>query len=458
MQGLATMAEDGSRQRLPEERQFRAVLWTACLVALLFLYLFVMLTVDKAKLSPNDISSNWFVAWGSWAGGLMTGAAFLIAAYSIVVSSAYSRQDRREAAAVQAAKDIAQARLLTIYKVDVPDQLSMRFYRIDNRSSERFFDVSVAQAVRFTLGVEDARLTPESITDTWQVLPENELLTPYRTQEHDASWFTEVRIYATSDQDVQFAVSYTDASGNNWKQHLSGRIERIITAQAISKPRKADFVQPYSELRTLTEQEAEEMGLGGTLRRRLTGEDDTLLSDTEIELRSAQLVDWTRVARMGTPRAQAISADTITLEIPYGPRPPLSHPWGRYFRDEMAKIGFSENMLRFRGQGGVEEVRLEVPLAQLEGTIENVTTAIVSANDQFERREYKRACEAMKLRAQIEDAAAAFQRDLDERTASFTAPGEVPWHQGSPTVSDPLPDDEGDGPDGADGAAPPPAP
>ena len=78
----------------------------------------------------------------------MTGAAFLIAAYSIAVSSAHACEDRQEAARIQASKDMAQVRLLTIYPVDLPRQPSrMRYYRIDNRSSGLFFDVSVFSVV-----------------------------------------------------------------------------------------------------------------------------------------------------------------------------------------------------------------------------------------------------------------------------------------------------------------------
>lgn len=75
-------------QKLPEEQTFKAILIGAIVGVALLAVAFVALTAVKAARSPHDISSNWFVAWGTWAGGLGTAAAFLIAAASITERSA----------------------------------------------------------------------------------------------------------------------------------------------------------------------------------------------------------------------------------------------------------------------------------------------------------------------------------------------------------------------------------
>ena len=94
--------EEGGTQ-MPEERQFQRVLTGVVIAAVLFALAFVVLTVIKSLRSPHDITSNWFVAWGTWAGGLGTAAAFLIAAFSILVASAHARFDRRQAAEIRVA-------------------------------------------------------------------------------------------------------------------------------------------------------------------------------------------------------------------------------------------------------------------------------------------------------------------------------------------------------------------
>jgi hypothetical protein len=87
--------------RFREERQFTSVLVGWCTTAATFLFLFILLTLIKAARTPSDITVNWFAAWGTWAGGLATAAAFLIAAYSIAVASAHAHVDRQEAAKIR---------------------------------------------------------------------------------------------------------------------------------------------------------------------------------------------------------------------------------------------------------------------------------------------------------------------------------------------------------------------
>jgi hypothetical protein len=257
------MAEDSSKRWIPEEQQFKTALWAVGLIAALFLYVFVMLTLLKSRDTPSDITAGWFGSWGTWAGGLATAGAFLIAAYSIAVSSAHEHLARQEAARIRDTEDRAQARLLLIYEVEMPSQPgSYRFFRIDNRSKDLFFDVTVPSVERYYLGSGTgiSLLTPEAFTGpgdvTMEYLPEGQLLTPYRTNTADEGWYTEVRVYANPGTPVQFAVHYTDAAGRPWKQHFGGEIERVTTNSAVRGPRKADSVQPYSQIRRLSEEEA----------------------------------------------------------------------------------------------------------------------------------------------------------------------------------------------------------
>ena len=139
---------------------------------------------------------------------------------------------------------------------------SYRFFRIDNRSKDLFFDVTVPSVERYYLGsgAGISLLTPEAFTGpgdvTMEYLPEGQLLTPYRTNTADEGWYTEVRVYANPGTPVQFAVHYTDAAGRPWKQHFGGEIERVTTTNAVRGPRKAGSVQPYSQIRLLSEEEA----------------------------------------------------------------------------------------------------------------------------------------------------------------------------------------------------------
>jgi hypothetical protein len=183
--GKLSIVSDG-RERLREERQFTKVLVATCAIASGFLLVFVVLTLVKAACTPRDITAGYFSAWGTWAGGLATAAAFLIAAYSVAVASAHAREDRREAARVRENNDMAQARLLTIYKVEIPDSISsLATYRIENRSHDYFFDVTVPFADspdQSNAGFE--RRTPELVTSEnrlHEFLPNGELLTAYRS-------------------------------------------------------------------------------------------------------------------------------------------------------------------------------------------------------------------------------------------------------------------------------------
>ncbi|WP_107659543.1 hypothetical protein [Nocardia suismassiliense] len=202
--------------------------WAGCWwVVCGFLVAFVVVTILKMICSPRDITVGWFSAWGTWAAGIATAAAFLIAAYGIMVSSAQARADRLAAAEVRESDAMAQARLLTIYHADsflVPDVI--KEFRIENRSRERFFDVSVPFVDRVYKG-EPGRVMPQSPSSTGQVLetlPNKNLLHPHLTE--NGAWFTDVRVYADDTKSVTFEVQYTDAAGLAWRQHSDGRIER----------------------------------------------------------------------------------------------------------------------------------------------------------------------------------------------------------------------------------------
>ena len=437
------MVDDEKTQQLPQERQFWTVLYASLLVIAAFLYAFIFLTLDKARHSPSNITSNWFEAWGTWGGGLATSAAFLITAFSIAVASAHTRQDRRDAAMIRESKDMAQARLLIIYPVDTKDvPASYRFYRIDNRSNNNFFDVTVPYVDRYyESDTKMGQTTPESAKNTLEFLPQGELLAPYRTQSGSDGWFTEVRVYAKPETPVRFAVHYADAAGLQWKQYLDGTIERVLTTQAVpASPRMADTVQPYSQLTVMPKEQAQQFG--GSLARYLSGEDQEYVDSAELlPLSSAIVESWARVDRIGTPAARPTAEDpnSIHLEIAYAPKPtPPRHPWCEYFKKRLKEAAF--NTRSFRSQGNVESLTLQVHRDDLEQTVAIVADAIEYANDQFEENELTRARAVRDLKLAAQKAAAEYQAQLDERTAKLAKPGRVPWH---PQSSQP-PAEQGD--------------
>jgi hypothetical protein len=115
---------DGSSDRLPAERRFTAVWMGCCVAAGAFLLAFISITLINAIYRTQRLTASYYEAWGTWAGGLATAAAFLIAAFSIAVASAQARADRQEAARIRENNDMAQARLLVIYKGRSPGRFS----------------------------------------------------------------------------------------------------------------------------------------------------------------------------------------------------------------------------------------------------------------------------------------------------------------------------------------------
>ncbi|WP_231109938.1 hypothetical protein, partial [Mycobacterium avium] len=53
------------------------------------------------------------------------------------------------------------------------------------------------------------------------------------TRSVHGSRFSQVVVYTSDHNSVQFAVEYADAAGNQWKQHLGGKIERMFPTDAV---------------------------------------------------------------------------------------------------------------------------------------------------------------------------------------------------------------------------------
>lgn len=422
---------DWSQQQLPEERQFQHVLAGCCAIVALFLFAFIYLTVFKRALAPHDVTAAWFAAWGSWGAGLATATAFLIAASSVRVTAAQARADRRDAALVRQSQDMAQARLLMIYQADVPDQpASHHIYRIDNRSKDLFFDVSVPYVERYYRSdTEIGRLTPESVGNTLQRLPQGELLTPYRTQSRSEGWFTEVRVDARPGT-PRFAVHYTDASGLSWRQHLGGKIERVQSTQAVpGPPRKADTVQPSSPLRVITQKEAaKESPL------RFPNDVPEEVLQLALESVAPDIVQtWSRVSGIGTPKADPIDrqANLVRLQIAYGPTGP--DPWGNYLAEKLGSEGIpSFGSMDF---GDVQTIILDVIEDDISRMVEVVYEAIAHANDRFEEHDLPAARAAIDRVAAREQAAAERRARIDNLVARYAKPGRAPWEQTTPESS-----------------------
>lgn len=416
------------KEPLPEESQFRTLLWGACLIALLFLSAFVMLTACKARLSPADITANWFAAWGQWAGGLATAVAFLIAAYSIVVTGAHARRDRRDAALIRSDNDMAQARLLTIFKVERPKvPQSLATFRIENRSKDVFFDVKVP-FVDCPYGGTIERRTPghiEAENRLHEHIPDEQLLVPFRSRTDQEIWFTLVTVHTSDWRQVKFAVEYTDAAGRSWRQHYGGSIERILTTEAMPV-READRFDPVPQIRMLSPEESKELSRQFPAR----------LSEAERkamfrEMAPAIVEAWTPVVRVGIPRPDVLldglDDGTMFLEIDYAPVPPPQ--WKEHFSQGLQTVGTTVNGYASSSLSLVETVTFQVPDAELESVVRAVDLAIAFANEQFELNELE-AARTIVAELDAESTAAttlateaeARQTALDERAGLLGAP------------------------------------
>jgi hypothetical protein len=417
---------------LREERLFRGVLIASCVGAALFLVVFTLLTLIKSAQKPADITAAWFAAWGQWAGGLATAAAFLIAACSIIVTGAHARQDRRDAAEIRDNKDMAQARQLVVYKVNMPDGNSIQSlatFRVENRSEKPVFDVRVpfVDAPAGSMGRTERR-TPELVEAEHRLhecLPIGESLTPYMSQSEDEFWFTLVTVHTADWKQVKFAVEYTDAVGLRWRQHYGGDIERILTKEAIPV-RDADRFQPPHQIRTIPDDEKRK--IGGPFARNLPPlEGDALLNFLG---GAAFLAKWKRVERVGQPQAteqpsSGSESHELRLEIFYAEAgAPM---WHDYLGQKLSESGFGQ---RGGSSGGpVRSTTLECTEADIPRVIDAFEDAIEYANDQFEANELAAARRVVESAEDAARKAADRQAYLDELTREFTRPGEVPWQR-----------------------------
>lgn len=426
-------------RKLPAERAFRDVLTGCVLIIAVFALGFIIAIIDRAHTSPASLNAAWFGTWGTWAGGLATAAAFLIAAASIAVTGAHARADRHDAAMIRESEDMAQARLLIVYQVDMPTQpQSFRFYRIDNRSKDMFFDVTVPFAERYSnSSAEPDLLTPDAFTGggtvTMEYLPQGELLAPYRSRSQDDIWFTEVRVYAAPQMPVNFTVYYTDAGGRAWKQHLDGTIERVPTSEAVQRlPREADTVQPYSQIRVLTEEEKRDpTSLFSDVPPGFLDDDETDDDSlAELEAIAPVLVNsWKPVARIGTPRLTTPKgARDIRAEIAYAPT--AAPPWRNYFVAKLRELGLAAN--QFRSQGNVAAIILEIREDDLDRAVEQIDVALDHANQLFEANEVEAARAVVARISAREAEQAEVTRRLDELAAKHTRPGQAPWDRRRP--------------------------
>ncbi|MDV6297241.1 MULTISPECIES: hypothetical protein [Rhodococcus] len=389
--------EEGSAQ-LPEERQFKRVLIGVSVAVVLFALAFLVLTLVKSSRSPQDITSNWFVAWGTWAGGLGTAAAFLIAAFSISVASAHARLDRRQATEIREDKDMAQARLLIIYKVEDEHSIpSLATYRIENRSRDFFFDVTVPyvdspygsdasiECRTADLVAQDNRLG--------EFIPTAEQLTPYRDHTDHEAWFTLVTVHTSDARGIRFAVEYTDAGGRRWRQELGGEITRVHTLKAVPI-RPPDRFQPPQQIRRLSDVELRRFGSGFSKGL------EPLESDEEfLEVIEASNVEcWKRIGRIEDIVVEADDAGDRTaglhVSVTFSPKaPPL---WGDHFRGKLAESG-----LCYAG-GDSQYTQTDrfrcPPQVDTAGLGYLIDAAIKYANDRFEENELAAARRALDAR------------------------------------------------------------
>jgi hypothetical protein len=415
--------------RLPEERQFRAVWVGWVVVACLFLWAFVMETVIKARVTPRDITANWFAAWGGWAGGLATAAAFFIAAFSIRVTGAHARRDRQIAAEIRDDKDMVQARQLVIYKVNMPEPYSFEgiaFFRIENRSDKRFFDVNVPFVdVPGGSAGHIERRTPELVAAENRLhehLPAGESLLPYMEASREGGWFTQVNLHTRNWDHVKFAVEYTDACGLRWRQHYGGKIERILTPEAIPV-RDADRFQALPQIRKISDDEKRRMG--GRFASDLPPLDDN--ATLEFLGGPAYLANWKRIERVGQPRAKDCPGPQGGLQIEFSyPSPGAGEPmWETHLWEKMKDFGFSQH----GGSSGGPLVTKSFRCT--EGNLRDIVAAfdeaIAYANDQFEATELAAAQRVQAAAEASAKQAADRQAYLDELTREFTKPSQTDW-------------------------------
>lgn len=386
---------------LPEERTFNRVLGGVVTAVGAFGLAFLIATAVKATRSSHDITSNWFVAWGTWAGGLGTSAAFLIAASSISVASAHARLDRRQSAQLREDDEMAQARLLSIYKVEDENSVStLPTYRIENRSKDLFFDVTVPYVdAPYVEGEGLERRTADKVARDnrlHEFIPTGEELTPYRENTDHEAWFTLVTVHTIDASRIRFAVDYTDASGRRWSQALGGRIVRVPTTDAVAV-RPPDRFQPPQQIRKMTDLEL--WRSGGMFTKGLAPlETDEQFLEV-IEVRNVR--NWKRIERVGDveirPNDFDIPPEGLIAVVTFQPAAPPF--WADYFFEELASAGLSSGS-GSRQHTQTEKFRLS-PDANTDAdhVTELIDTALDHANRAFEQNELAAARRALQARS-----------------------------------------------------------
>jgi hypothetical protein len=416
--------------RLREERVFNNVLMSCLFVAAVFILAFLVLTLTKAAEAADDITANWFAAWGTWAGGLATAEAFLIAAASIAVASAHARVDRQTAADIRGDDEMAQARMLTVFRVNIPGALSgINTFRVENRSQQYFFDVHVP-FIEYpnSAGDDIERRTPELVMAENRLhewLPKGDTLTPYLSTTDAERWFTEVVVHTANWREAKFCVEYTDAAGRRWLQPYGGPVERLLTNEAILV-RDADRFQAPYQARPLTEEEKKQRGIfdEGTLN-----DDDDFLEAVGPALVST----WRRVERVGRPRIRRcphIDQNLRSVQIGYTPPPPPF--WDAYFSKGIQGLSQAGG-LNFSSGGGssINTVTIRCAESDIPQVMSAVDEAIECANEQFEVNELSAARRAIEKRASEAEVKASENARLDELSARYERPGSAPWQESS---------------------------
>ncbi|MGY4652491.1 hypothetical protein [Mycobacterium sp. URHB0021] len=307
-----------------------------------------------------------------------------------------ARADRQEAARVRENNDMAQARLLVIYKVDVPGGIqSLATFRIENRSKDVFFDVSVP-FVDSPYGADGGieRRTPDLVeaqNRLHEFIPTAELLMPYRSSTDHEAWFTLVTMHTSDWRGVKFAVEYTDSGGRRWRQSLGGSIQPIYTTEAIPV-READRFQPRQQIRRLSAVEAWRHG-GRFAEGVIPPESDEDFLEA-LEVRT--VVTWRRIELVGDPVATS-SAETpgeVEVTVKFAPSgPPF---WKDHFSNKLDEFGFRFTQGNSGGQGETQTLRCPEDMAARVNEL--LTEAIEYANDAFEGHELAAARRAIAAR------------------------------------------------------------
>ncbi|OBG82123.1 hypothetical protein A5699_06970 [Mycobacterium sp. E802] len=214
----------------------------------------------------------------------------------------------------------------------------------------------------------------------------------------------------------------TDANGLRWKQTLDGKIERVLSTTAVPAPRTADSVQPYSQIQTITPEEAKAHRFGGPDVPDFGDEESGDSAETETAARNI-VNDWTPVKRIGAPIVEPHHSDPKLLAIEIGYAPDAPQPWYQYFRDGLRAAGIRSN--QSHSQGPYQSSTFEAARSALPLVIEGFDAAVKSANERFETEHLVRLRERL---AKL-DAANARQGELDNLAEHFREPGRLPWDQ-----------------------------